>query len=93
MLLAEYKKGKSMVILGSANFTRRNLNNLNLETDIAVFGSGDIPIFLDVRNYFDMQWHNKDGKIFSVDFNDYSDESFHRRMLYYWMERTGMSTF
>jgi len=82
-----------VVILGSANFTRRNLNNLNLETDIAVFGPGDIPIFLDVRNYFDVQWGNTDGRKFSVDYIDYSDKSLHRRVLYHWMERTGMSTF
>ena len=93
MLLAEYKQGKSMVILGSANFTRRNLNNLNLETNIAVNGPADMPLFFDIRKYFDLQWNNTDGKQFSVGYTDYSDKSFHRRMLYRWMEGTGMSTF
>jgi phosphatidylserine/phosphatidylglycerophosphate/cardiolipin synthase-like enzyme len=93
MLLAEYKQDKSMVILGSANFTRRNLNNLNLETDIAVYGPATMPLFEDIREYIDLQWNNKDGKKFTVDYSNYSDESFYRRMLYHWMERTGMSTF
>ena len=82
-----------MVILGSANFTRRNLNNLNLETDIAVNGPTDMPLFRDIRKYMDLQWNNTEGKQFSVDYIDYYDNSFHRRMLYHWMERTGMSTF
>jgi len=93
MLLVEYKQGQSMVILGSANFTRRNLDNLNLETDIAIRGPATIPLFVDVRTYFDLQWNNMDGKKFSVDYIDYSDKSIHRRILYRWMETTGMSTF
>jgi phosphatidylserine/phosphatidylglycerophosphate/cardiolipin synthase-like enzyme len=93
MLLAEYSQGKSMVILGSANFTRRNLNNLNLETDIAVYGPADRLLFLDVRKYVDLHWNNMDGKKLSLDYIDYADTSFHRRVLYHWMERTGMSTF
>ena len=93
MLLAEYKQDKSMVILGSANFTRRNLNNLNLETDIAVYGPAAMPFFEDIRKYIEVQWSNKEGKNFTVDYTNYSDGSFSRRMLYHWMERTGMSTF
>ena len=92
MLLAEYRHGQSIVILGSANFTRRNLNNLNLETDIAVFGPADIPLFMDVKKYIDLQWSNSDGKNFSLDYTEYADKSFFKRMLYYWMEGTGMST-
>ncbi len=92
MLLAEYKNGQSMVILGSANFTRRNLNNLNLETDIAVFGPADTPLFMDVKKYIDLQWNNSDGKKFSLDYAEYADNSFFKRMLYYFMEGTGMST-
>jgi phosphatidylserine/phosphatidylglycerophosphate/cardiolipin synthase-like enzyme len=93
MLLVEYKYGQSMVILGSANFTRRNLDNLNLETDIAVHGPTAIPLFMDVRKYIDLLWNNTDGKEFSVDYIEYADKSFSKRMLYYWMEGTGMSTF
>ena len=93
MLLAEYKHGRSRLILGSANFTRRNLNDLNLETDIAIFGPADIPIFTDVKKYVDMQWKNLDGKNFSLDYTEYADMSFFKRMLYYWMEGTGMATF
>jgi phosphatidylserine/phosphatidylglycerophosphate/cardiolipin synthase-like enzyme len=93
MLLVEYKQGQNMVIAGSANFTRRNLDNLNLETDIAVRGSSDIPLFVEVREYIDLLWHNRDGRKFSLDYSKYADNSFLRRLLYRWMEATGMSTF
>jgi phosphatidylserine/phosphatidylglycerophosphate/cardiolipin synthase-like enzyme len=92
MLLAEYKNGQSMVLLGSANYTKRNLNNLNLETDIAVFGPAEIPIFMDVKKNIELQWNNSDGRQFSLDYAEYADNSFFKRMLYYLMEGTGMST-
>ncbi|MEN8231594.1 MAG: phospholipase D-like domain-containing protein [Thermodesulfobacteriota bacterium] len=93
MLLAEYKQGQSIVILGSANFTRRNLNDLNLETNIAVYGPTDTALFMDIRKYIYSQWNNTDGKKNSVDYINYADKSLPRRMLYRWMEGTGMSTF
>jgi len=93
MLLAEYGHGQGIVILGSANFTRRNLDDLNLETDVAVFAPADAPIIADARGYIDLQWDNRDGKKFSVDYAEYADNSFFRRIVYYLMEYTGMSTF
>ena len=93
MLLLDYEHGESMIILGSANFTRRNLNDLNLETDIAVYGPNHIPLFNEVRDYIDLLWNNTDGKLFSVDYIEYADKSFSRRVLYHWMEKIGMSTF
>ena len=93
MFLAEDRQGRSTVILGSANFTRRNLEALNLETDIAIRGPKTTPIFQDVRKYVDLLWSNIDGREFSVDYNEYADNSFLRRLQYRWMEATGMSTF
>jgi phosphatidylserine/phosphatidylglycerophosphate/cardiolipin synthase-like enzyme len=93
MLMVEYKDGQSMFALGSANFTRRNLEDLNLETDIAVHGPRANPIFLEARNYTDLLWNNPDGRKFSVDYIEYADNSFFRRLMYRWMEATGMSTF
>lgn len=34
-----YRSGNNTLILGSANFTRRNLTDYNLETDVAIRGS------------------------------------------------------
>jgi phosphatidylserine/phosphatidylglycerophosphate/cardiolipin synthase-like enzyme len=93
MILAEYQNGERMVLLGSANFTRRNLDDLNLETDIAVYTRDSVPFLRDVRNYIDLLWYNSDEKRFSTDYSEYADKSSLRRLLYRWMEATGMSTF
>ena len=93
MLLGEYKNGRSILILGSANFTRRNLEDLNLETNIAVRGPKVEPVFMDVNNYIDLLWYNPDGRKFSVDYREYADNSFFRCVQYRWMEASGMSTF
>ena len=93
MLLAEYMNGRSILILGSANFTRRNLEDLNLETNIAVQGPKAERLFRDVNTYIDLLWNNPDGRIFSVDYMEYADNSFFRRLQYRWMEASGMSTF
>jgi len=93
MLLAENRQGQSMVVLGSANFTRRNLEDLNLETDIAIRGPTAIPLFQDIRRYVDLSWSNTDGREFSVDYSEYADNSFLHQLQYRWMEVTGMSTF
>lgn len=82
-----------MVILGSANFARRNLEDLNLETDIAIRGPIAIPLFQDIRRYADLLWSNTDGREFSVDYIEYADNSFLRRLQYRWMEATGMPIF
>jgi hypothetical protein len=93
MLLAEYKQGQNVAIVGSANFTRRNLNNLNLETDIAVFGPADSYLFNDMREFINSQWNNKNGIQYSLDYSEYADSSLTHQFLYRWMEGTGMSTF
>ena len=93
MLMVEYEDGQSIFILGSANFTRRNLEDLNLETDIAVRGPRANPLFMEARNYTDLLWNNPDGRKFSVDYIEYADNSYFRRLMYRWMEATGMSTF
>lgn len=80
-----------MVLLGSANFTRRNLDDLNLETDIAVYTHDSAPFIGDVRNYLALLWYNSDGRQFSTDYSEYADNSMLQR--YRWMEATGMSTF
>ena len=81
------------LILGSANFTARNLKNYNLETDIRVIGSSQAEVFKDASKYFEMSWSNQDGRNLSVDYSKYADESKMKYMLYRFMEWSGLSTF
>lgn len=93
MLLVDYHDGTSLLVLGSANFTRRNLDDFNLESDVALRGSRHAAPFDAARAFFDSAWRNEDGKTFSVDYARYADPSLLKRGLYRAMEASGISTF
>ena len=93
MLLVEYAGGHSILITGSANYTRRNLDDYNLETDVAVYGPATAAVFNQARAHCDLLWENSDHQRFSVGFEKYEDHSKLRYILYRWMEATGMCTF
>lgn len=84
---------QSEMILGSANFTARNIKNYNLETNLRVVGSSQAAVFTDAQAYFDTAWSNLDGKNMSVDYRQYADESKLKYGIYRFMEWSGLSTF
>ena len=83
------------IMLGSANLTRRNIDDYNLEADIAVSAPLDAPVAQDVLRYFDMLWRNDPLSLreYTADFSAYEDQSFGRYWRYRLMEATGLSTF
>ncbi|WP_163122662.1 phospholipase D-like domain-containing protein [Acinetobacter portensis] len=81
------------LILGSANFTARNLKNYNLETDLRVLGSIQDSVFIDAQAYFNTAWSNLDGRNMSVEYAQYADESKFKYVVYRFMEWSGFSTF
>ena len=93
MLLVDYADGRSFMTAGSANLTRRNLENYNLETNVAVRGPAESDVFADARGFFDLMWLNEPERRFSVDYEAYADESLLKRALYRFMETSGISTF
>ena len=93
MMLFERNDGESNLMLGSANLTRRNLNDLNLETNVQVNGNSGESIFKDAREYFELLWQNNDAREFSVDYPEYADNSLVRKVLYRLIEATGICTF
>lgn len=82
----------STIILGSANFTRRNLKNYNLELDVILKGKGTNPVFSDVKSYFNRIWDNQDGS-YTTDYAVYQDDSFLKGIFYNFQERVGASSF
>lgn len=84
--------GRSLIILGSANLTRRNLCNYNLELNALVQGTGNEPVFSDAGRYYDRIWSNLDGK-YTVDYDVYRDDSLIKTIIYHIQERTGLSSF
>jgi phosphatidylserine/phosphatidylglycerophosphate/cardiolipin synthase-like enzyme len=93
LLLVRRASGESLLVMGSANFTRRNLQDLNLETDIAVRGAATSAPIRDAAAWFDLLWNNEPGRIFSVEYEAYADESLRKKFFYEMEERTGLSTF
>lgn len=89
----EGEDGEAELLAGSANFTRRNLDNFNLETNVHVRGSMATPALAASRQNFESRWQNEDGRIHSVDYEIYADHSRWRYGLYRFMEATGISTF
>ncbi|MBX2882146.1 MAG: phospholipase [Granulosicoccus sp.] len=85
--------GETTLLLGSANYTRRNLDNFNLESNVLLKGSSRTPALTAAAAYFDTQWNNSDGRSYTVDYSVHRDESLVRRWLYRSMEATGLSTF
>lgn len=81
------------MILGSANFTARNLKNYNLETDMLVQGQTQDAVFQDAERYFNTAWSNLNSRQMSVDYSKYADESKLKYWTYRFMEWSGLSTF
>jgi len=84
---------KAELLAGSANFTRRNLDNFNLETNVQVRGDAATPALVAAGESFEARWQNENGKFHSVDYEVYADHSRWRYGLYRFMEATGISTF
>lgn len=79
--------------LGSANFTRRNLNDFNLKTNVAIRGPQHSQVVREAQSYFNRLWNNARGQHFSVDYKKYEDRSLLKRGVYRVMEGSGISTF
>lgn len=93
MMLVEYGDGMSSLLVGSANLTRRNLENYNLETNVQVRGKGYDSVFEDARDYFELLWSNDSDRVFSLEYSSFEDDSKLRVILYRLIEATGLCTF
>ncbi|MGD6833981.1 phospholipase D family protein [Sutcliffiella halmapala] len=73
---------ESTIIGGSANFTRRNLFDLNLETDIKIVAPNNEDIMTEMDSYFQRLWNNEDAE-FTLPLDKYQDETtFIKKVLY-----------
>lgn len=93
MLIKRTQGGQAELILGSANYTRRNLDDLNLETNVRVLAPVNSAVMVQSNAYFERVWNNQNGERFSVDYDKYHDDS---RLKYWWYrfsEWSGLSTF
>jgi len=95
MLIRRDTNDQGQLLMGSANFTRRNLNDLNLETDILIRGLTKTPLIEQAQAFFDRQWQAGPATtpVLSLPYEAYADHSQFRYWRYRFMEATGLSTF
>lgn len=92
MLLARKAGGTADLLLGSANFTRRNMRNYNLETNARAAGDADTPPLSDATAYVDRLWTNGGDRVFTTGYESFRDKSCWRTLLYRFQEAIGLST-
>lgn len=83
-------KDSIYVIGGSANFTKRNIGDKNLETDICVQTGKTTKFARDVKDYYKTIWFDDR---FSIDFSNYKETSKLKYWLYRYQEFSGAATF
>lgn len=83
---------RATLIVGSANFTRRNLADLNLETSVQLVAAIDHSAIHDAENWFELVWGNEPGQGYSIDYERYADDAIAHRWWYRIGEATGFST-
>ncbi len=93
--LAVNTNDKLWFTTGSANFTQRNLEDFNLEANLAVEISSSSSLAAEVSRWFDTLWDNRApaGIEYTTDFGTYADPSQVSYWVYRFMEATGMSAF
>jgi phosphatidylserine/phosphatidylglycerophosphate/cardiolipin synthase-like enzyme len=83
---------QAIIIGGSANLTRRNISDFNLETCLEIEAPPTAPVVNEVDDYFDRVWQNRDGD-FSLPFSSFEDRSMVRYQMALFCEWSGISTF
>ncbi|MCH4563537.1 phospholipase D-like domain-containing protein [Halomonas sp. EGI 63088] len=86
-------EGEAEMILGSANFTRRNLDDLNLETSVRLVGPVETPALREAGDFFERRWHSTPQRVTSEPFAAHDEATTWQRLRYRVMEATGLSTF
>jgi PLD-like domain len=90
-----YSAEQFWLTAGSANLTRRDLRDYNLEANVAIEMPRTAPVAQQTVEYFETLWSNRAslGIEYTADFGFYADPS----QLHYWvyrvMEGSGVSTF
>lgn len=82
----------STLILGSSNFTRRNLKDLNLETDLIIKAQTDSALVGSMNVYFERLWNNEEGT-YTLNYEDEAEDSILKTIMYRVQEALGLSTF
>ena len=82
------------LLLGSGNYTRRNLADFNLETNVMLIAPAHHRAISDAKQYFNEQWDDDTpGRTYTYSYEEYSDTSLGLKLEYRLREATGFGTF
>jgi hypothetical protein len=93
MMLRRSGDDSAELIVGSANYTRRNLDDYNLESSARVLADVDTAVMQQASDYFEQSWGNTGGRRISIPYARYADDSRWRYWRYRFTEATGLSSF
>ena len=85
---------KPVFLTGSANWTRRNIGDLNMEANLLIKNAGEITQEFNV--YFDRIWNNSDGLTHTLPYGAWEEKGlkgFIKTGVYRFQERWGAGTF
>jgi hypothetical protein len=94
-LVMIYGAERLWFILGSADLTRRSLDDHDLTANVAIEVARGTPLALQMKDYFEKLWSNRAvlGIEYTADFGVYADSSQSSYWLYRLMESTGLASF
>jgi hypothetical protein len=87
------RRENSVVVLGgSANLTRRNVGDYNLEADLRFVLPSDAPVAVESTAYFDRIFLNEGGN-YTLPFERYRDDNWLKRVRYRLEEFSGFCSY
>jgi hypothetical protein len=92
-MVLERAGGEVVLITGSSNFTRRNLDDFNLETDVRFVGPADDPFLRAALAWFEQRWRNEPDRQVSDPYETWEDRSLVRSARAWVGENLGWSSF
>ncbi|MEA3422849.1 MAG: phospholipase D family protein [Bacillota bacterium] len=93
LIMINYEENEKVLLIGgSANLTRRNIRDFNLETDVCIEASIESRLANDTDTYFNRIWNNEEGN-YTVDYSVFQEDALWKKIVYYIQEYTGLSTF
>lgn len=90
IIFFESRNKDNTVILGSANLTKRNIGNKNLEMNVLLKAKYDTIPIGEIHNYFDLLWNDEK---YTVDYKTYASKSMWKKFIYRFTEFWGTSSY
>lgn len=91
-LVLAWRPDRVVAVGGSANLTRRNLDDFNLEADFKIRAPRDSRLATQLDRYFERLWTNTAGH-YTVGYEAYEDRAWLKRLIYRLQEWSGFSSY